>query len=292
MIKYEPGHIGLIAKVENIKTREKFVVSTVRNPYGIYETAVKTSSSIIATLGFSASNTVFVVNSSTQEESQRNHIRTAELFEQLNPEDLIKKYKIEGEIGSQLFMSEDAKEPISELTGKNVVSVLVEKLDLSGFYKDSNEQLRFILSEGEREAVENLFKMQKDMRWDPDYAEEVENGFTACGLFDYARDELSRIKIDSYREGEKKEESIKNAITAILKAYHIYRLPIFLYDLGCCLEMIDMKSEAKNILKIFLDLQTSLKLTPLAKGFLVRCLEGNMLDIETAIKDATVKLME
>jgi hypothetical protein len=48
---------------------------------------------------------LFIVNSSTTQQAEQSHIRTAELFEQLDPKDMIRKYKKEGRIGAQLFMS-------------------------------------------------------------------------------------------------------------------------------------------------------------------------------------------
>ena len=77
---------------------------------GVFETmVVKAPNSFIAALKFILSRAVFVVNSSTLQEAQQSHVRTAELFEQLNPKELIKKYRIEGRIGMQLFVSEKTK---------------------------------------------------------------------------------------------------------------------------------------------------------------------------------------
>ena len=115
MIKYrsapKESNPYLVAMVENLETKEKFSVSTIRNPYGVFETVVvKAPNFFIAALKFFLSRSIFVVNSSTPQEAQQSHIRTAELFEQLNPKELIKKYKIEGRIGMQLFVSEKIKE--------------------------------------------------------------------------------------------------------------------------------------------------------------------------------------
>ncbi|MBU0693131.1 MAG: hypothetical protein KKC11_00450 [Candidatus Omnitrophica bacterium] len=114
MIRYssapKKSNPSLAAMVENIGTKEKFVVSTIRNTYGVFETmVVKAPNLFIASLKAIFSRVVFVVNSSTLQEAQQSHIETAELFEQLNPEELIKKYKIEGRIGMQLFVSEEAR---------------------------------------------------------------------------------------------------------------------------------------------------------------------------------------
>ncbi len=110
MIKYSHGAAGPVAKVENIKTKEKFTVSTARNPYGIYETVVfRASNSFISVINAFTGKALFIVNSPTLKQAEQNHIRTTELFEQLNPKDMIRKYKIEGRAGAQLLMSNEAE---------------------------------------------------------------------------------------------------------------------------------------------------------------------------------------
>lgn len=132
MIKYSSAPTGLSALVENIKTKEKFAVSTLCNPCGVYETAVCRAPNLwIAVFKGFFLRFVFVVNSSTSQQAEQTHIRTAELFEQLNPKDLIKKYKIEGRIGMQLFVSgEDRKE--SQLSNEQRVEPVEKEItDLS-----------------------------------------------------------------------------------------------------------------------------------------------------------------
>ena len=106
MIKYNASSTGLFAKVENIKTKENFVVSTARNPYGVYETAVFRATNFLTALtnAFTA-KPVFLANSPTLQQAEQNHITTAELFEQLDPKDMIRQYEREGSVGTQLLMS-------------------------------------------------------------------------------------------------------------------------------------------------------------------------------------------
>ena len=95
MIKYLSGPNGLIAEVENIKTKEKFVVVTLNLPEEAYATAVvKASNYENAIQNYSPKNIIFALNSSTWQEAQSNHTRTAGHFEQLRPEAIIRKYKI------------------------------------------------------------------------------------------------------------------------------------------------------------------------------------------------------
>lgn len=103
-IKYSSASTGMLARVKNIKTKEKFVISTARNQYGIYETVVfKASFLLMMMLKPFISKPLFAINSSTAKDAEKNHIRTAELFEQLDPKDMIRKYKTEGKVGAQLF---------------------------------------------------------------------------------------------------------------------------------------------------------------------------------------------
>ena len=99
---------NLVAWVENIKTKERFMVSTIKNPYGVYETmVVRAPNAFIASLKCFFFRFVFVINSPSLQEASNAHIRTAELFEQLNPRDLIKKYKTRGKVGMQFFVGEE-----------------------------------------------------------------------------------------------------------------------------------------------------------------------------------------
>lgn len=98
------------AIVQNIKTKENFAVSTIRNLCDVYETTVVRAPNLwIAGLKAFLSKIVFIVNSSTLEQARQAHIRTAELFEQLNPKELIREYKTKGRVGLQFFVSEEDK---------------------------------------------------------------------------------------------------------------------------------------------------------------------------------------
>jgi len=105
MIKYTATNTGMLARVKNIKTGEKFYISTAIDPYGVYETAVfKAPNVFIAIFKPFTSMSIFVVNSTTLEAAKKKHIRTAELFEQLNPKELIRQYEKVGSIGMQNFL--------------------------------------------------------------------------------------------------------------------------------------------------------------------------------------------
>ena len=108
MIKYLSGPNGLIAEVENIKTKEKFVVVTLNLPEEAYATAVvKASNYENAIQNYSPKNIIFALNSSTWQEAQSNHTRTAGHFEQLRPEAIIRKYKIKRDPETGFFLGKD-----------------------------------------------------------------------------------------------------------------------------------------------------------------------------------------
>ena len=97
MIQNSSSPTGFSAKVENIKTGEKFIVSTALNSLGIYETMVIRASDMEAyMINPFTIKPLFLVNSSNLQQAEQSHIRTAELFEQFDPERLIKKYEMVG----------------------------------------------------------------------------------------------------------------------------------------------------------------------------------------------------
>lgn len=104
MIQYNSDATGLSANVENIRTKEKFLVSTAQNSLGVYETAVLRSGGLGAMIK-NILKPLYVVNSSSLSQAKQTHIQTAELFEQLDTKDLIRRYKLIGVGGSQQILS-------------------------------------------------------------------------------------------------------------------------------------------------------------------------------------------
>ena len=52
---------------------------------------------------------VFGANSRTFEEAEKKHIQVVELFEQLDPKDLIREYKVKGEIDGTYLLDKISK---------------------------------------------------------------------------------------------------------------------------------------------------------------------------------------
>ncbi len=110
MIKYSSSLLGLYAEVENIRTEESFRVTSSHAPYGAYETSVFRAADILSsTKDVFAVKPLFIEYSSTLEQARKSHIKTAELFEQLSPEDIIRKHNIEGSAAVQAYRAQKVK---------------------------------------------------------------------------------------------------------------------------------------------------------------------------------------
>jgi len=139
------------------------------------------------------------------------------------------------------------------------------------------------ITEEEQQEINKLFDSLKDYRVHPEFADKMTHGVTARGLAKYAADQIMMAELAS--QTNSREERIKKALVAISKAYSIYSLPIYLYDLACCLEIeVDGHDEAKNMFKLFLKRQHEYKADQLDE-----VLMGGR-DIDDATKDAAEKL--
>ncbi len=109
MIKPLKAAFGLLTKVVNIRTKDNFIVSTIQNPSGVYETAVfKVPNLFILSLIARFIKPAFIVNSGNCEDAALKHTQVCQLFEQLDSNELIRKYKENGAIdNTKLFSRED-----------------------------------------------------------------------------------------------------------------------------------------------------------------------------------------
>lgn len=110
MIKPLKAAFGLLTKVVNIKTKNNFIVSTVQNPSGVYETAVfKAPNLFILSIIANFIKPEFIVNSGNYEDAALKHTQICQLFEQLNPRELIRSYEENGTIGGIHLLSKEGK---------------------------------------------------------------------------------------------------------------------------------------------------------------------------------------
>lgn len=130
--------------------------------------------------------------------------------------------------------------------------------------RDKSAQMTFDLTDDEQVEVNKIFDMFKGYSVHPDIAEKLQHGLIARGLADYAS---SQILYADIRKQDSKDY-IKKAIASIGKAYSIYQLPIYLFDLASYFELADMESDAKKTYSLFLRQQAAYKYDQLDNLFL------------------------
>ncbi|SRR5712691_3448350 len=139
----------------------------------------------------------------------------------------------------------------------------------------------FDITQEEKQEIDKMFDLLKGYRFHPSIADKLKHGITAKGLAYYAADQISTAGFASQKNS--REECVKKAIASISKAYSIYQLPIYIYDLACYLEMASRSDEAKNMFKMFLKRQADFRPEQLDKIIL-----GDR-DASEAIQHATTK---
>lgn len=132
--------------------------------------------------------------------------------------------------------------------------------------KDKLVTPTFELTEEEKWEVDKMFGLLKDYYAPPSVADKLKQGLTARGLANYAADQIMNAELLS--QSAEREISLNKAIAAIGKAYSIYPLPIYLYDLACYFELKDMRNEAKEMYERFLTRQAEYKIEQLDQIFL------------------------
>jgi hypothetical protein len=157
-----------------------------------------------------------------------------------------------------------------------------KKINLLGFKKDKEGNLTFDLTEEEQQEVENTFKIFEGYYVHPDYVDDIQKGTTALALSNYAKEQVVISQMESQKENRKR--LLEKAISATTKAYSIYPLPIYLYDLACFLEMVGKTVESKHAFRDFLKKQSEFKFKQLDVLFL------KYRDIDEAIEDAKIKV--
>lgn len=74
-----------------------------------------------------------------------------------------------------------------------------------------------------------MFDLLKGYTVHPGVADKLRQGLTARGLANYAADQVIYAEF----RNKNRDNCINKAIASIGKAYSIYQLPIYLYDLAC-----------------------------------------------------------
>ena len=158
-----------------------------------------------------------------------------------------------------------------------------KKQDLPRFKRDEKGDITFDLTEEEQREVEDALKMFEGYYIRRDIADDFQKGIVAFRLSSYARYQATMSELDFQKENRKK--LLEKAIAAIMKAYSIYQLPIYLYDLACFTEMEGRVDAARDMFINFLEEQSEFKHGQIDKLLL----EQFDFDINEAIKDEKIK---
>lgn len=156
-----------------------------------------------------------------------------------------------------------------------------KKHDLPGIKRDEKGNLVFELTEEEHKEIEKAFKMFEGYMIHTNFVDDIQKATTAFALSSYAKKQVMMSEMESQREN--RDKFLEKAIAAITKAYSIYQLPIYIYDLACFVEMAGRIDAARNLFRDFLKKQLNFKLGNIDE-LLMR-----QRDIYEAIKDAKIK---
>ncbi len=130
--------------------------------------------------------------------------------------------------------------------------------------RDKPATLTFDLTEEEKLEVNKVFDLLKGYAVHPSVADKLQQGLTARGLANYAADQIMYAEF----RNANRDECINKAIASIGKAYSIYQLPIYLYDLACYFELKSMAADARKMYELFLVRQEEYKSDQLDHIFL------------------------
>jgi len=131
-----------------------------------------------------------------------------------------------------------------------------KKLDLPGFKRDKKNNLIFDLTEEEQQEVKSYIEVFEEYKFRPDVVDNFQKGIAAFALSEYAAGQTVMLEAES---SENREKLLEKAIAAILKAYSIYSLPVYIFQLACYFQLIGKIDEAREMFKDFLKKQSDFK---------------------------------
>lgn len=153
---------------------------------------------------------------------------------------------------------------------------------LPGLRSERNGGLAWEITEDEKSGIDIAFDMLKGYLVHPEAYDEIQKAIQAQGLWNYAAGQIA-IHNDQVNPSSH-VESLRKALAAVVKAYVLYPLPIFLYDIGAFLEMLHIDPEAVEAFRLFVDEQSHYTPNHIAKCILVRR------DVAAAVNDARARV--
>lgn len=157
-----------------------------------------------------------------------------------------------------------------------------KKRELQGIEKNKEENFTVYLTEEEKQAIDDIFKMFEGYGIHRDYTDDFQKGTIAYALSMYAKEQVMKSETESKKENRK--IMLDKAIAAIMKAYNIYDLPIYIYDMACFMEMADRIDISRNGFREFIKKESEYEPRHIDEAFLKNR------DTDEAIKDAKLKV--
>ena len=159
-----------------------------------------------------------------------------------------------------------------------------EKSGLPGIEQHTDGRVSCTFTEEEEHAVNRFFKAMKDPNEETGEGTwyihpDAHRAMTAWALMDYARSQVSLA--ESAEEGLVNNDlCFRKALAAATKAYSLHALPIYVFDMGCILEMLGDADSARNAFRTFLEFHREFKASDIAK------LTLKFRDVDAAVREA------
>jgi hypothetical protein len=156
---------------------------------------------------------------------------------------------------------------------KNVMWPFAKKQRFPGVKQNSDGTIDFSLSDEEAREAEIALHAFQDVLVHPEVADKVRNGTIAVALSRYAKGLVSMhcigVTESEYRANWPTiRKALEKAVAAVWKSYSLCPLPIFLYHPASFLQILGMKSEARQLFALFLRKQSEFKMDQVDKSLL------------------------
>lgn len=132
------------------------------------------------------------------------------------------------------------------------------KRELPGMHLEGDGRVLLTMTDEEKAEVRSLFAMIKgpnggEGAWA--IRDDFRYAMTAWALVSYSR---SQVLLSDAADRGRVDRSLclRKALAAATKAYSLHPLPIYMFDVGCLLEMLGETQSARNAFRTFLDRQS------------------------------------
>jgi hypothetical protein len=128
-----------------------------------------------------------------------------------------------------------------------------KRLELPGIEWGADGQITWTLTDEEEVEIRELFAMLVESEGEGCYiGVDTHKAMTAWGLLSYAQHQVMRA--DRADSGTvERNICFRKALAAATKAYSSHPLPIYMFDIGCILEMLGDEASARDAFRSFLE---------------------------------------